>query len=320
MPFSLLPEDALKSFGIQAGLHRIVDLKWMVHQYPASKDTGKQSDPFVCLAVTYLPIDVAGKAIGDAQTSYDLKVAPKFGDSIEKAKFAPASAPGQALPLRVGSAGPYIEAVGDQTGFYESSKIMKWLNTLFSLSFDQARLKASNFNLQILIGTEGDIYELVSENDGTDAATGQKFKPTKFPAFKSIRKFGYDGGAQNIPSATQGTQGTVASSPASSPASNGAVSGDAYALAVTLLGGGLKERFKTEHAVDVGLQPLPTVTVDNLLKGVMPVFMKLPTPRPSVADRTAAADLLKSADFYNREDVGAIAFFEADGPGIITFA
>jgi len=287
MPVSLMPEDLSKGFGIQAGLHRVVSSEWMVHQFPPNKE-GKQSEAFVCWAIGYQPIDAAGKPIGDVETDYSLKVAPAFGETLDKAKFAPAQTPGQPLPLRVGSKGPFLEAVGDQAAINERSKIGIFLKHLFSLGFDKQKFAASNMAVSLLVGTEGDVFELVSQNDGTDES-GKQFKPTKIPAFKTIRKFGYEGGGAPV----QQVNGVAA-------ASNGATaaSGDPKATAIQILEG-LAAKYKEK-----GSMPLA-----DMVKGVLPVWTKL-TPRPSTADRDAAKKLLESPDFYAAEDVQAIAVLD----------
>src|SRR5258708_71525 len=103
MPVSLLPEDLGKSFGVQSGRHRIVSSAWLIHQFQPNKDTQKQSEPFVCWARGFQPIDTACRPIGEVETDYALRVAPAFNETLDKSKFAPAQVPGQPLALRVGS-------------------------------------------------------------------------------------------------------------------------------------------------------------------------------------------------------------------------
>lgn len=293
MPISLLPEDALKGFGVQAGLHRVVSSEWMVHQF-VSKD-GKVNEPFVCWAIGYQPIDEKGVVIGDTQIDYSIKVGPKYNETIDKSKFAPGLAPGQPLPLRIGSKGPYLEPVGDQTGLYEKSKPMLFINALAKAGFDMKKLAAANFNVGLLVGTEGDVYELVSENDGTDES-GAKMKATKIPAFKSIRKMGYE--VQGIPqtgTAATGKTNGVAGTPA--PASNGA---GAHGLAVKILSAVI------EKNREKGAMPRA-----DIVRSVLAVASKL-DPRPAPEEREAAKTLLASDAFYGDAAVEVIGVLDGE--------
>lgn len=289
MPVSLLLEDALEGFGIQAGLHRVVSSEWMVHQF-TSKD-GKTFEPFVCWAIGYQPIDEKGAVIGDTQIDYSIKVGPKFGDTIDKAKFAPALAPKQPLPLRVGSKGHYLEPVSDQSGFYKTSKPYLFLSALYKAGFEQKKFAESEFNVGLLVGTEGDVYELVSANDGTDEQ-GKQFKATKIPAFKSIRKMGYE--VQGIPQTT-----TAAGKPNGAPAaSNGA--GGAHGLAVKIL-----------MAVVEKNREKGAMLKADIVRSVLAVASKL-DPRPAPEDREAAKKLLDSEAFYSHPDVETIGVLDGD--------
>ena len=63
---SLSPTDASEGGrGIQEGWYRIADAKTKVHQFPASRDTGEQSAPFPCVALTLQHCDDTGKVTGD---------------------------------------------------------------------------------------------------------------------------------------------------------------------------------------------------------------------------------------------------------------
>jgi hypothetical protein len=290
MPVSLLPEDALEGFGIQAGLHRVVSSEWMVHQF-TSKD-GKVYEPFVCWAIGYQPIDEKGSVIGDTQIDYSIRVGPKFKDTLDKSKFAPALTPGQPLPLRVGSKGAYLEPVSDQQGLYKNSKPILYIESLAKAGFDTKKLAAAQFNVGLLVGTEGDIYELVSVNDGTDG-DGKQFKATKIPAFKSIRKMGYE--VQGIPQTTTAAAGRVNGAPAASGGT-----GNAHGLAVKILTAVIdKNREK-------GAMPRA-----DIVRSVLAVASKL-DPRPAPEDREAAKALLGSEVFYTTPDVELLGMLEGD--------
>ncbi len=291
MPVSLLPEDALQGFGIQSGLHRVVSSEWMVHQF-TSKD-GKTFEPFVCWAIGYQPIDEKGAVIGDTQIDYSIKVGPKFGETIDKAKFAPGISPGQPLPLRIGSKGPYLEPVGDQQGLYKNSKPILYIESLAKAGFDTKKLAASDFNVGLLVGTEGDVYELVSQNDGTDEQ-GKKFNATKIPAFKSIRKMGYE--VQGILQTTTAAAGK-ANGAAPAASSNGA---GAHALAVKIL-----EAVVTKNR-DKGAMPRA-----DIVRSVLAITSKF-DPRPAPEDREAAKKLLDTADFYASPDVEVIGVLDGE--------
>lgn len=299
MPISLLPEDALKGFGVQAGLHRVVLSEWMVHQF-VSKD-GKASEPFVCWAIGYQPIDEKGAVIGDTQIDYSLKVGPKFGETVDKSKFAPGLAPGQPLPLRLGSKGPYLEPVGDQTGLYEKSKPMLFINALAKAAFDLKKLAASNFNVGLLVGTEGEVYELVSENDGTDES-GAKMKATKIPAFKSIRKMGYE--VQGLPqTGAAAGKANGAAGTAAPVAANG--TGNAQGLAISIL----------TAVVDKNREKKAMPRAD-IVRSVLAVASKL-DPRPAPEEREAAKALLGSDAFYGDPAVEMLGVLEGES---FTFA
>ena len=292
MPVSLLPEDALQGFGIQSGLHRVVSSEWMVHQF-TSKD-GKTFEPFVCWAIGYQPIDEKGAVIGDTQIDYSIKVGPKFGETIDKSKFAPGIAPGQPLPLRVGSKGPYLEPVGDQQGLYKNSKPILYIDSLGKAGFDLKKLSAAQFNVGLLIGTEGDVYELVSSNDGTDEQ-GKQFKATKIPVFKSIRKMGYE--VQGIPQTTAAAGGK-ANGAAAPAASNGA--GGAQGLAVKIL-----------EAVIAKNRAAGAMPRADIVRSVLAVASKL-DPRPAPEEREAAKALLGSDAFYGDPAVELLAVLDGD--------
>jgi hypothetical protein len=300
MPVSLLPEDALQGFGIQAGLHRVVSSEWMVHQF--TDKTGKTFEPFVCWAIGYQPIDEKGAVIGDTQIDYSIKVGPKFGDTIDKSKFAPGIAPGQPLPLRIGSKGPYLEPVSDQQGLYKNSKPILYIESLAKAGFDVKKLAEASFNVGLLVGTEGDVYELVSQNDGTDE-TGKKFNATKIPAFKSIRKMGYE---------VQGIPQTGAAAPAGGKA-NGAVAaahsanstGNAQGLAVKIL-----EAVVSKNK-EKGAMPRA-----DIVRSVLAVASKL-DPRPAPEEREAAKGLLGSDAFYGDPAVEMLGILEGEN---FTFA
>lgn len=292
MPVSLRLEDTLKSFGIQAGLHRIVSADWMVHKFQA-KD-GKEYEPFVCLAIGYLPIDAKGNAIGEAEIDYSLKVGPKYGETIDKAKFAPAAVPNQPLPLRLGSKGPFLEPVGDQKQLSDKSKVILYLAQLYKCGFKVEKLVDANFNVGLLVGTEGDIYELVSENDGTDES-GNKMKPTKIPAFKSVSKFGYE------------VQGMAASAPAQvvngvAGASTPAPAGNVNDLAVTVLATIIK------NSKEKGNKAMAKADVVKL---VFATTAKM-SPRPSSTERDAVKDLLNNDSFYESDAVLNHAILSGD--------
>jgi hypothetical protein len=297
MPVSLLPEDALQSFGIQSGLYRVVSSDWLVHQFQPNKETGKQSEPFVCWAIGYQPIDQAGKPIGDVKIDHSLKVGPKFGETVDKSKFAPAQVAGTPLPLRVGSKGPFLEAVGDQAGLYEAAKPMLYLKELYKCGFDKAKMAAANMSVGLLVGTEGEIYELVSQNDGTDES-GKQFKPTKIPAFKSIRKFGYEAGAVTTMPAGAHSGAAVGANGAPAPATTS----DPTALAVSFLSA-LIEKFKSTNPNGM---PLAEMVKSNNL---MFVGQKI-TPRPTKEDRDVVKKLLESEDFYQLEAVQSLAMLD----------
>src|ERR1700722_1532003 len=255
MPVSLLLEDALKGFGVQPGLKRIVSCEWMGHQFPANKTTGVSSEPFCCLAIGYLPIDEAGKALGDAEIDYSIRVGPKFGETLEKCKFAPAQSPGQPLPLRPGSKGPFLEPIADQSGLYDNSKALLFLGELFKIGGEQLkkRFVESQMNVGILIGTEGDVYELVSKNDGTDSG-GKAIKDTKMPAFKSIRKFGWEQPAGQVASTHTNGESTASTAP---------VAG-AQDLAIKILSA-MSDKHKDK----------PSILLSDMLKGLMPITSKM---------------------------------------------
>lgn len=292
MPVSLNPKDALKGFDIQAGLHRVVSSEWMVHTF-VNKE-GQASEPFVVWAIGYLPIDEKGAAIGDVQISYELKVAPAYGETIDKAKFAPASAPGQPLPLRVGSRGPYLEPVSSQTQLSDRSKAMLFIKELVKCDWDvDGKWAAMNYSAGALVGTEGEIYRLVSENDGTDAA-GQKMKATQIAAFKKINKYGYE-----VQGASH-TNAVPAPSTAAAPASSNGTG--AHALAVEIL---------AKVVTAAKSKGTKKMTRGEIIKQVLPTAAKV-SPRPTSEAREAAKTLLASDNFYEHDDVTAIGVLDGD--------
>lgn len=297
MPVSLLLEDALKSFGIQPGRHRIVSSEWMVHRFQ-SKD-GKEHEPFVALAIGYLPIDEKGNATGEAEIDYSLKVGPAFGETIDKAKFAPASTVGQPLPLRIGSKGLYLEPTGDQKQLSEKSKVMLYLKELYKCGFDAKRLAASNFNVGLLVGTEGDIFELVSQNDGTDEKTGEKFKATKIPAFNKIYKYGYE------------VQGTPASAAATAAAPAQVVNGVAAGAANVVDASGLAVTILAKIAANSKEKKVEKLPKEQVVKLVLSTAARM-DPRPDSAQRDAAKALIASDDFYEKDEVLSIAVLSGD--------
>lgn len=299
MPVSLLPEDALQGFGIQSGLHRVVSSEWMVHEF-TSKD-GKKFEPFVCWAIGYQPIDEKGAVIGDTQIDYSIKVGPKFGETIDKAKFAPGIAPGSPLPLRLGSKGPYLEPVSDQQGLYKNSKPILYIESLAKAGFDTKKLAAAQFNVGLLVGTEGDVYELVSQNDGTDE-TGKKFNATKIPAFKSIRKMGYE--VQGIPQTTVAAAGKPNGAAASS---NGA---GAHGLAVKILTA-VVEKNRDKSA-------MPRAEIVRSVLAISSKYLELGLAnRPTPEEREAAKALLGSDAFYGDPAVELLGIIEGEN---FTFA
>lgn len=298
MPVSLLLEDALKGFGIQAGLHRVVSSEWMVHEF-TSKDN-KKFEPFVCWAIGYQPIDEKGAVIGDTQIDYSIKVGPKFGETIDKSKFAPGIAPGQPLPLRVGSKGPYLEPVGDQAGLYEKSKPMLYIAQLAKCAFDMKKLAASQFNVGLLVGTEGEVYELVSQNDGTDES-GAAMKSTKIPAFKSLRKMGYE--VQGIPQTGAATTTKPNGAAGASAPANG--TGNAQGLAISIL-----------TAVVTKNADKKAIPRADIVRSVLAIASKL-DPRPAPEEREAAKALLGSDAFYGDPAVEMLGVLEGES---FTFA
>ena len=65
---SLSSKDASKgSFGLQEGNVEITAAVCKVHQYPPSKETGKQSDPFACVQLTFRKLDNDGDQLPDEQ-------------------------------------------------------------------------------------------------------------------------------------------------------------------------------------------------------------------------------------------------------------
>jgi len=266
----------------------------MVHQF--TDKTGKSYEPFVCWAIGYQPIDEKGAVIGDTQIDYTIRVGPKFGETLDKSKFAPGIAPGQPLPLRVGSKGPYLEPISDQQGLYKNSKPILYMESLGKAAFDLKKLAAAQFNVGLLVGTEGDIYELVSVNDGTDEA-GKQFKPTKIPAFKSIRKMGYE--VQGVPQTGAAAAGGKANGAvAAAPSANG--TGNAHGLAVKILTAVI------EKNREKGGMPRADV-----VRNVLAIASKL-DPRPAPEEREAAKALLGSDAFYGDTAVELLAVLDGE--------
>ena len=293
MPVSLRLEDALKSFGVPPGRYRVVSSEWVIHKFQSTKDTSKEFEPFVAWAIGYLPVNEKGEATGEVEISYDIKVAPGFGETLDKAKFAPALVPGTALPLRLGSKGPYLESTGSQGSLSEKSKPMLYLKELYKCGFDVNRLAAANFNVGLLVGTEGEVFELKSANDGSDEKTGEKFKDTKIPAFHKIYKFGYE---------VQGHIGTAPAANAPAQVVNGvaapATGDEGTALALQLL---------TIIATEQKSKGIAKMARADVVKLSVAKWSKLPLPRPAGAMRDAAKELIGSDDFYTNDDVLAIA-------------
>ena len=306
MPVSLRLEDALKSFGVPAGRYRIVSSEWVVHRFQ-SKD-GKEFEPFVAWAIGYLPIDEKGAAIGEVEISYDLKVAPGFEEPIDKAKFAPALTPRNPLPLRIGSKGPYLEATGTQTQLAEKSKPMLYLKELYKCGFAVERLVAADFNVGLLVGTEGEIGEFVSKNEGTDAK-GVTMKDTRMPAFTKLYKMGYEvqghpGAAPAVSAVPQLVNG------AASPNGSGGDEGAKLAMEILII-------LATEHK-GKGITKLARADAVKLVAAKwskMGPNAQAPyhrDKRPDAAYRDAAKALIASDDFYELDDVLRIAIPDGD--------
>jgi hypothetical protein len=289
MPVNLL--EPVKSFGVKPGLKRIVSIEWMVHQYPPNKTTGKESEPFCCLAVGYLPVDENGKALDEAEVDYTLRVGPKWGRPLAECQFAPATEPGKPLPLRVGSRGPYIEPVGNQSGLSEKSKPWLWIEALQKIGGSKftSKLSESQMNIGVLVGTEGEIYELNSHNEGlTDEGTAMK--DTKIGAFKSIIKFGWE-----QPAGYGATNGTASAANGSTSA---ATSGDTIDKAIAFLKKA-SEIHKTKNKM-----PL-----EDLIKGAMPIGSKM-EPRLQGPQRDAVKKLISEAEFWENDAVADVAVYD----------
>lgn len=295
---SLLPEDGIKGFGINAGLHRVVSSEIQVHQYKPNKTTGEQSEPFVCWAIGYLPIDAAGNAVGEAEVDYGMKIAPGYGEPLSSAKFAPAASPdGPALPLQVGSRGGFVFPIGDSQGLSVNSKVLKYIAQLFEVGFLKERLIASGMDVGILVGTEGDVMTKTTENDGTDKKTGAKLKDTKMLVFKSIRRFGYENPdfakAAHAPAPAAHTPATTAPAPAV------AATAGAHKTALAIM-----QRWSEKYKA-VKREQVPLA---ELLEGFMAVAMK--EPRFDPTDRAKAKELLSDTAFYKHPDAEKIAALE----------
>jgi hypothetical protein len=293
---SLRLEDALKSFGVPPGRYRVVSSEWAVHKFVSTKDATKDFEPFVAWAIGYLPINEKGEATGEVEISYDIKVGPGFGETLDKSKFCPALSPTQPLPLRIGSKGPHLMATGDQKQLAEKSKPMLYVKELYKCGFDVNRLASSGFNVGLLVGTEGEIFELKSANDGTDEKTGEKFKDTKIPAFSKIYKFGYE--IHGTPAAN-GTTAPAASATGSTAATGS--DGDTK-IAIEILSK------IAEECKGKGVTKIP---LTDAVKFVVAKWSKM-TPRPASSVRDAAKVLIGSEEFYTNDDVLAIAVLDGE--------
>lgn len=301
MPVDLFNPSA--NFGVKPGRKRVVSCEWMIHQF-TKKDGTSGGEPFLCLAVGYLPVDESGKAIGEAEVDYSVKIG-KFGKPLSDTQYAPAEAPGKPLPLRLGSRGNYIEPIAGGTGsFSKNSKAQLFIDALLSIGGDKFRQKMSEsqMNIGILVGTVGHVFELSSPNDGI-GDDGKAMKDTKITVFNKIDYFGWEAGAAQGGSTTSpSTAG--AQSPANGTA-NG--SGGSEALAIAIL-----EKFSEKHA-DKASMPLA-----DMLKGLMPVTSKM-NPRPQSTERDAAKALMTTAEFWESDDVAAVATYDPSN-GLVEFA
>ena len=310
MPVSFSPDDASQGFGVNPGLYRVVSADVAVHQFPQGKE-GKQSEPFVCIELGYLPIDESGKAVGEVIMDHSLRIGPKFGERLETCKFAPAVGPNQPLPLVVGSKGRYLEAVGDTGQLHVKSKPMLYFEELRKCGFDNSLLK--NGDISHLIGIEGMTYELVSKNEGTDNE-GKALKDTKIPAFRSIRNL-VNGRVSHsaAAAATASAAGSTAAAPhvngsaaAGAVAGTAATAGDAESVAVAILHG-WRAQFAGKESV-----PLADANKKILLLTTQKWDAKFGA-KPDKATREAAAALLANEDFYaSNETAQGIAILSGD--------